>query len=158
MAVRREAFIKVGGFRLDFCKVGDKPKPEDTDLCIRMSRAFSGGTWLLVPGAVVDHEVGDERCRFTFFLARCFAEGQTKVELARLNSGGEELTDEYIYVRRALGSGLLRHLARGIRLRDVASFERAFAIATGLGAAGLGAALSYARPVRTREHEDRALL
>ena len=60
MAVRRAVFEKVGGFRVDFGKVGDVSRPEDTDLCIRMSTE-TGGRWIFVPEAVVDHDVEAER-------------------------------------------------------------------------------------------------
>jgi GT2 family glycosyltransferase len=151
IAVRRDVFSQVGGFRLDFCTVGDNPKPEDTDVCIRMSKAWPAGTWVFVPGAIVDHEVGPERARFTFFLGRCFLEGHSKVQLARLNSGARELSDEYAYVWETLRGGLRQHVATGFRKRDLKSIERAIAVASGLTAAGLGAAISYARPSRARQ-------
>jgi GT2 family glycosyltransferase len=83
MAVRRDVFEAVDGFRDGFGKIGDRARPEDTDLCVRMARA-SGGHWMYVPDAVIDHPVPPERTTFGFFLARCFSEGRGKVEMARL--------------------------------------------------------------------------
>ncbi len=91
MAVRSDVFAKVGGFRLDFGKVGVVSRPEDTDLCIRMGRATPDGSLMYVPSAVVDHHVGAERSRFRFFLRRCYLEGRGKIELAWNNDGGSDL-------------------------------------------------------------------
>nr|BFE71392.1 hypothetical protein GCM10020092_046930 [Actinoplanes digitatis] len=37
MVVRRETFLAVGGFRTGFGKLGNQNRPEDTELCLRMS-------------------------------------------------------------------------------------------------------------------------
>ena len=51
MVVRREIFMAVGGFRTGFGKLGGQNRPEDTELCLRMSAA-GGGHWMYVPDAV----------------------------------------------------------------------------------------------------------
>ncbi|MEV6350184.1 glycosyltransferase family 2 protein [Actinoplanes sp. NPDC051851] len=83
MAVRRDAFDLVGGFRTGFGKLGDRNRPEDTELCLRMS-AETGGSWMYVPGAVIDHEVPASRSTFTFLMRRCYHEGRGKVQMATL--------------------------------------------------------------------------
>src|SRR5439155_17283798 len=60
MAVRRDVFDAVGGFRAGFGKLGDRSRPEDTELCLRMSR-HGGGQWIFVPDAVIGHPVPAER-------------------------------------------------------------------------------------------------
>src|SRR5207248_2575735 len=42
MAVRREVFAKVAGFRAGFGKVGARARPADPDLCLRTAAACAG--------------------------------------------------------------------------------------------------------------------
>lgn len=148
MAVRTAAFARVGGFRAGFGKTGGTSRPEDTDLCIRVAHA-TGGHWVYVPDAVIDHDVPADRSTFGFFLRRCFAEGRGKVELARalradaapdLLDGdasaegvtGDPLDAERGYLTRTLPAGVLRHVRAG-------GLGRAGAIVAGAAAAGAGA-------------------
>jgi glucosyl-dolichyl phosphate glucuronosyltransferase len=142
MAIRQDVFSSVGGFRPDFGKVGVISRPEDTDLCLRMGKAVPGGLLMFVPGAVVDHHVGEERSRFRFFLKRCYSEGRGKVELARNNNGRDDLSDERAYVRETIPQGFARYLHRGTVNGNFDEFRRAGALAVGLGAAAVGAAVS----------------
>jgi GT2 family glycosyltransferase len=142
MAVRRDVFSGVGGFRADFGKVGMTSRPEDTDLCIRMGKALPGAIVLFVPDAIVDHHVGTERARVRFFLKRCYAEGRGKVELAQHNEGRDDLGDERTYLRRTLPSGVAQHLRQGIASPDFGQICRAGAILGGVGAAAVGAGVS----------------
>jgi GT2 family glycosyltransferase len=145
MAVRKSDFDQVGGFRAGFTKVGDVSRPDDTDLCVRMGKASPRATWIYVPDAVVDHDVGEERARFLFFLRRCYNEGRGKIELARGNDGRSNLTDEQNYLRRTITRGLADYLRRGVRERDLGEMRRAGAIVTGVAAAGCGAIIATAR-------------
>jgi glucosyl-dolichyl phosphate glucuronosyltransferase len=43
MLLSRELFNAIGGFRADFGKVGNRSRPEDTDLCLRAAAARPGG-------------------------------------------------------------------------------------------------------------------
>lgn len=146
MAVRRDVFLSVGGFNLDFGKVGDSSRPEDTDLCLRMGAIQPGRHWLYVPDAIVFHAVPRERSRFSFFLRRCFSEGRGKVELARRNAGPSVLGDEIHYLSDTVPRGIGRNLVGAALGRDVWSLARAGAMVAGIGAAGLGAiAAQYGR-------------
>lgn len=145
MAVRRDAFVAVGGFRVDFSKVGDSPKPEDTDFCVRVTRAWGGGIWMFVPDAKVHHQIGRERSGFPFFVQRCFSEGMGKVALAHLNGGRRDLWDESNYVRRAAPAGAIRYARLAVYGRDGTSLRRCAAILAGLAAAALGAVAGQAR-------------
>ena len=145
MAVRSEVFRAVGGFRLDFGKVGAVSRPEDTDLCIRMGKVAAGAEVVYVPDTIVDHHMGAERRRFGFFVRRCYLEGRGKVELARHNEGNDDLGDEREYLRHTLPEGMTRCLRQGIVDRDTDQLGRAGAILTGVLAASLGAAAAVVR-------------
>jgi GT2 family glycosyltransferase len=62
MAVRTDAFRKLGGFRTYFGKCRSTSQPEDTDLCMRMAAA-TGGPWMYVPTAAVNHIVSRSHAR-----------------------------------------------------------------------------------------------
>jgi glycosyltransferase involved in cell wall biosynthesis len=133
MAVRRDAFAAVGGFRVGFGKVGDRARPEDTDLCLRM-----GGRWIFVPQARIDHPVPADKATFGYFLTRCYHEGRGKVELARLNRGRQSLGSEKAYLRRTLPAGVRRGLGEALRGRGIAGAVRAGTIVVGAAAAAYG--------------------
>ncbi len=147
MAVRRDVFEHVGGFRDGFGKLGDRARPEDTDLCVRMSRA-GRGHWMYVPGALVDHPVPVERTTFGFFLSRCYSEGRGKIEMARLLSGGGSLSSEQDYLRRTVPRAIARGLADALRGRGARHAARAGAALAGVAAAGIGGAVESLRPRR----------
>jgi GT2 family glycosyltransferase len=139
MAVRRVVFEAVGGFRVGFGKVGDRSRPEDTELCLRMARA-GGGRWLYVPGAVIAHRVEAERSTLGWFLSRCYHEGRGKIEMSRLHRRTGALGAEREWVRR-LPVAVGRGIASTLRGRDRHGAARAAAVLAGVAAAGLGAAI-----------------
>jgi GT2 family glycosyltransferase len=147
MAVRRDAFRAVDGFRDGFGKLGDRARPEDTDLCLRLGR--TGGRWMYVPGAVVDHPVEAARGRFGFFVRRCFHEGRGKVQLARLLPGQRSLTSERDYLRHTVPHAVLTGLSRSLRGGGAAPAARAVAILAGVAAAAAGGALEALAVRRT---------
>jgi GT2 family glycosyltransferase len=144
MAVRRDAFDAVGGFRDGFGKLGNLPRPEDTDLCLRMGR---NGRWMYVPDAVISHPVEAERTSLGFFLRRCYQEGRGKVQLARLDGDGS-LRVEQDYLRRTLPRAVRRDLAAALRGQGAHHAARAGAVLAGVAAAGAGWAMESvsARP------------
>jgi glucosyl-dolichyl phosphate glucuronosyltransferase len=137
MAVRRDAFEKVGGFRSGFGKLGGRSRPEDTDLCIRVTAGTPDGHWVYVPSAVVDHEVPPARATFAFFLRRCHSEGAGKIELSAHLGSDQDLGDERSFVR-----ALPRAIARDLRAGEL---TRALAIVAGAAAAAMGAAVTLVR-------------
>jgi GT2 family glycosyltransferase len=143
MAVRRDVFESVGGFRVGFGKVGERARPEDTDLCLRMSRV-GGGHWIFVPAAVIDHPVPAERATFRGYLRRCYQEGRGKVELARLNRGGQGLAVERDYLRRTLPRAVGGYLSRAVREADRSAAARAGSVLAGVAAAAVGGVVSSA--------------
>jgi GT2 family glycosyltransferase len=144
MAVRRGAFERVGGFRDGFGKVGDRARPEDTDLCVRMGRA-SGGTWMYVPAAVIEHPVPIERTTFGFFLARCFNEGRGKIEMSRLLGAQPSLAHERDYLRRTVPRAIGRGLTAALRGHGGRHAVAAGAAIAGVAAAGFGGVVESLR-------------
>jgi glucosyl-dolichyl phosphate glucuronosyltransferase len=142
MAVRRDAFEAVGGFSIDFGKVGHTSRPEDTDLCIRMTAAAPVGGWMYVPDARVDHEVPSVRSTLRFFLRRSFWEGRGKVELSRKLADQRDLRSERDYLRRTLPEGVARRLLAGLRHRRGGDLAQAGSIVVGVLAAAAGGAVS----------------
>jgi glucosyl-dolichyl phosphate glucuronosyltransferase len=147
MAVRRDAFDAVGGFRVGFGKVGARSRPEDTELCLRLAAA-TGGRWLYVPTAEMEHPVPVDRARLRAFLSRCYQEGRGKVEMARLLGGVAALDSEHVYLRRtiprAVGRGLAAAHGHGARHIAVAGVT-----VLGVAAAGFGGGLEALRGPRT---------
>lgn len=137
MAVRREAFVAAGGFRTDFGKVGNRSRPEDTELCLRLSRE-TGGHWVYVPHAVVAHRVPAQRATFGYFLTRCFNEGRGKVLMARLLAGAPSLDSERNYLLSTLPRAVLRGAAGPLRGRGLRPAVRSLAVLVGMAAAALG--------------------
>jgi hypothetical protein len=143
MALRREAFDAAGGFRLGFGKRGERPRPEDTELCLRMSRA-TGGDWVYVPDAVVDHCVPRERATVRYLVTRCYHEGRGKVELARLAGGAPGFDVERRYVSRTLPQAFLRDLGSALRGRGTSYAWCAGIVLVGTASAVVGALVEFA--------------
>ncbi|MDG4767414.1 glycosyltransferase family 2 protein [Solwaraspora sp. WMMD406] len=143
MAVRREAFLAAGGFRTGFGKVGDRARPEDTELCLRMSMV-TGGQWWYVPHAVISHGVPARNATFRYFLRRCVAEGRGKIMMARLLDGAPSLGAEQDYLRRTLPHALRRETVAAFGRGRRRHAARAGAILAGTGGAALGALIELA--------------
>lgn len=143
-------FNAIGGFRADFGKVGNRSRPEDTDLCLRAAAARPGGTWMYEPAGVVGHRVPPSRTTIAYFMRRCLHEGSGKAALAALNGAGQSTSAERQYTRRVLPQGIargLRETARG----DAAGGLRSIAIAAGLSLAVVGFATGRAAGMVQRD-------
>ncbi|HET6529190.1 MAG TPA: glycosyltransferase family 2 protein [Actinoplanes sp.] len=147
MIVRRETFMAVGGFRTGFGKRGGQNRPEDTELCIRMSAA-GGGHWVYVPEAMIRHEVPAIRSTFSFFLRRCYAEGRGKVQMAGLNAQTDSLGAERDYLR-SLPRAVARNVGAAAGGRGTHHILRAGSVLAGVAAAGLGGAMETIATRRT---------
>ncbi|GIE94840.1 glycosyltransferase family 2 protein [Paractinoplanes rishiriensis] len=147
MVVRRETFVAVGGFRVGFGKLGDRNRPEDTELCLRMS-ALDGGHWMYVPEAVIRHEVPASRSTFNWFLHRCYAEGRGKVQMAGLTERGDTLATERAYIW-SLPRAVVRNLGAALRGRGVDHALRAGGVLAGVAAAGVGTVVETVAARRT---------
>lgn len=133
MAVRRAAFQAAGGFREDFGKVGTASRPEDTDLCLRVT----GGSWMYEPTGAVGHWVPGERASVRYFLRRSYNEGLGKAGLAALDGTAASMSTERRYALRVLPRGIGRGLLEAAS-GDWSGAKRAAAIMAGLGMAGIG--------------------
>jgi glycosyltransferase involved in cell wall biosynthesis len=138
MAVAKADFWAVNGFREGFGKTGQRSQPEDTDFCMRLADAMPGRTWWYEPLARVGHCVPASRATLSFFVQRCYNEGQGKADMAHLLGRRESLEDERRHALRTLPQGIIRELRQAVFGRELAAGQRACAIGVGLGAAGLG--------------------
>ena len=155
MAIRRDVFDAVGGFRQDFGKVGGRARPEDTDLCLRTRVAFPGAVWMFEPAAVAEHKVPAGRATLRYYLQRCYAEGVGKAELVAL-SADDAMSDERRHALRALPQGAARGLADTVTGRDAAGIARSGAIITGLAVAAAGRVAGAVAVRRAKSAERRA--
>ncbi|MGW8065706.1 glycosyltransferase family 2 protein [Streptomyces ziwulingensis] len=135
---RREAFDAAGGFATGIGRDGDR-RPlgcEETELCIRLSRARPDAVLLIDDRAVIHHRVPEARERFGYFRARSYAEGLSKALVARSVGAGKGLESERRYATRVLPAGVARGLRDAVLARPGGA-GRAGAIVTGvLTAAG----------------------
>jgi GT2 family glycosyltransferase len=139
MSMRRALFEQVGGFVNGMGRVGTLPVGcEETELCIRAGQHNQGGHFLYEPRARVRHRVPAHRATWRYFFSRCFAEGISKAQVARLVGTSAGLASERAYTLRVLPLGFLRGLRDGVLRRDPGGFGRAFAIAAGLLVTTLG--------------------
>jgi glycosyltransferase involved in cell wall biosynthesis len=145
MAVAKADFWAVNGFREGFGKTGQRSQPEDTDFCMRLAVAMPGRTWWYEPLARVGHCVPASRATLSFFVQRCYNEGQGKADMAHLLGRRESLQDERRHAIRTLPQGVLRELRQAVLGREIAAAQRASAIGVGLGAAGVGYIMRQAR-------------
>lgn len=137
MAIRRDAFDAIRGFRDGFGKIGAHSQPEDTDLCLRAAAHNGGGLWIYEPQAVASHQVPADRATLKFFLKRCYNEGRGKAALASLNGVTESTSAERRYVRDVLPYGFIRGLLEMVR-GEVSGTVRSLAIVTGISLATVG--------------------
>lgn len=139
MSLRREVFAAVGGFRNGIGRVGTHPVGcEETELCIRAGQRWPEGIFLYEPQARVYHRVPAGRARWSYFFARCYAEGRSKAQVARLVGAQDGLAAERSYVRRTLPLGVWRGLMDALARRDPAGAARAGAIVAGLALTAAG--------------------
>jgi glycosyltransferase involved in cell wall biosynthesis len=138
MAVAKDDFWAVDGFREGFGKTGHVSQPEDTEFCIRLTSRLKGRTWWYEPSAQVGHSVPPGRGTLRFFVKRCFNEGQGKAELTKLAGMQDGLRDERRHAIATLPQGVCRELRQAVAGHEFAAAQRASAIGVGLGAASLG--------------------
>ncbi|MFI6438266.1 glycosyltransferase [Streptomyces sp. NPDC050759] len=135
---RRSAFDAAGGFATGIGRDGDK-RPlgcEETELCIRLSRARPDAVLLIDDRAVIHHRVPEAREHFGYFRTRAYAEGLSKALVARSVGADKGLESERRYATRVLPAGVARGL-RDAALSRPGGAGRAGAIVAGvLTAAG----------------------
>ncbi|MEV8551906.1 glycosyltransferase family 2 protein [Streptomyces glaucescens] len=146
---RRTAFTAAGGFATGIGRDGGR-RPlgcEETELCIRLTRAVPGAVLLIDDRAVVHHRVPAGRERFGYFRTRTYAEGLSKALVARSVGAGKGLESERRYAGRVLPAGVARGLRDALLARPGGA-GRAGAIVAGVLAAAGGYAVGSVRARR----------
>jgi glucosyl-dolichyl phosphate glucuronosyltransferase len=153
--LRTDIFNSIGGYRTEIGRIGTRPLGcEETELSIRASQQWPTRVWKFEPAARIEHKVTAARARWSYFRARCYAEGLSKAWLAWHLGSRDGLSAERSYVTRTLPLGVARGIWDGLR-GDAGGFGRAAAIVFGLGCTATGYAvgtLAQARQTRT-EHK-----
>jgi glycosyltransferase involved in cell wall biosynthesis len=136
---RRAAFDACGGFATGIGRDGDR-RPlgcEETELCIRLTRALPDAVLLIDDRAIIHHRVPAAREHFRYFGSRSYAEGLSKALVARSVGAGKGLESERRYTTRVLPAGVARGL-RDAALGRRGGAGRAGAIVAGVAAAAAG--------------------
>jgi cellulose synthase/poly-beta-1,6-N-acetylglucosamine synthase-like glycosyltransferase len=126
MAIRRESVLAVGGFH---------SLADDLDMSHRLLQLSPQGL-IYEPRAVVHHYVHAERLTWHYFWRRCWT-NRDKVEIMRGLGEAANLRADRRWALRSVSVGVatgLREFLGG----DVGGLQRALAIITGLGIAGVG--------------------
>ncbi|MBC2866620.1 glycosyltransferase family 2 protein [Streptomyces mexicanus] len=146
---RRSAFNAAGGFATGIGRDGDK-RPlgcEETELCIRLTRARPEAVLLIDDRAVIHHRVPGAREHFRYFRTRTFAEGLSKALVARSVGADKGLESERRYTTRVLPAGVARGLRDALLARPGGA-GRAGAIVAGVLTAAGGYAVGSLRARR----------
>jgi glycosyltransferase involved in cell wall biosynthesis len=154
MSLRTAPALGAGGFyravgrtnsRLGGC--------EETELAIRLSARQPGSVVVYIPEAAVDHNIGYERVKFSYFLRRCWHEGWSKATVVKLVGLRAGLEAERRHVASVLPAGMCRDL-RDFASGDFSALLRSCATALGLMAASSGflaRSVGPREPLRLRE-------
>jgi glycosyltransferase involved in cell wall biosynthesis len=146
---RRTAFDAAGGFATGIGRDGDK-RPlgcEETELCIRLTRARPDAILLIDDRAVIHHRVPEAREHFGYFRTRAYAEGLSKALVARSVGTDKGLESERRYATRVLPAGVARGL-RDFVLARPGGAGRAGAIVAGVLTAAGGYVMGSVRARR----------
>ena len=152
MSMRTRLALEVGGFD---ASVGQRPggnlrRCDETELAIRLTASRPRSVVLHVPVAAVDHHVGKERLRFSYFLRRCWHEGLSKAVVVRLAGRSVGLERERRHVATVIPAALLRDL-RSCIAGDLTAFMRMIATIGGLAAATAGYLIGRVRLAGSRQ-------
>ena len=132
MSFRRNVFDRIGRFTEGLGREGGNGGGcEETEFCIRASRAFPDSRIVYDPAIVVRHHVSAERTRWRYFRARCLAEGRSKRAVVR-RIGSEGVSTERRHAMRVLPAGMLRGFSDALFKGDLNGLARSGAIAAGL--------------------------
>ena len=139
MSFRREVFDAVGGFRNGMGRIGTLPVGcEETELCIRIQQYWTQAVFLYEPAARVQHRVSRQRATWDYFFSRCYAEGISKAQVARLVGTQAGLSSERKYTFSTLPRGVLLGVADSVRRLHPDGLTSSAAIVAGLGVTTAG--------------------
>ncbi|MFB7326712.1 glycosyltransferase [Streptomyces sp. NPDC056190] len=135
---RRTAFEAAGGFATGIGRDGDK-RPlgcEETELCIRLTRARPDAILLIDDRAVIHHRVPEPREHFAYFRTRTYAEGLSKALVTRSVGTDKGLESERRYTTRVLPAGVARGLRDALLARPGGAGQAGAIVAGVASAAG----------------------
>ena len=135
---RRTAFDAAGGFATGIGRDGDK-RPlgcEETELCIRLTRARPDAILLIDDRAVIHHRVPEAREHFGYFRTRAYAEGLSKALVTRSVGADKGLESERRYATRVLPAGVVRGVRDAVLARPGGAGRAGAIVAGVLTAAG----------------------
>jgi glucosyl-dolichyl phosphate glucuronosyltransferase len=139
MSFHREVFDIVEGFRAGIGRDGTKLPLgcEETEFCIRLRQRLPETTLVMDHRSMIWHYVSAQRCRFSYFLSRCYAEGISKAQVTVEVGSDDGLATERAYLTRTLPRGVLAGFDDLFHGRP-AGLGRAGAIIAGLTATTAG--------------------
>jgi GT2 family glycosyltransferase len=139
MSFRRSLVEEIGGFDERVGRVGTHPAGcEETELCIRIRQRRPGAVVWYAPAATVAHRVRPERATFSYFRARCRAEGGSKARVASMVGADDGLSSERSYALSTLPRATLLDVRSTIGSGDVGALGRSLARGSGMALAGVG--------------------
>ena len=139
---------RAGGFESGIGRVGTRPVGcEETDFCIRASRAIPSGRIVYDPSAKVVHRVPRHRAGWRYFRARCYAEGLSKAAVAHRVGAGAGLASERSHALRQLPRAVFRGIGDALT-GDLFGLVRAVAVVAGLVIATTGFVVGTIVPTR----------
>jgi GT2 family glycosyltransferase/O-antigen/teichoic acid export membrane protein len=150
MCIRRDVFVRVGGFNGALGR-RDANLPfgcEETELCIRATRAIAGSCFIFEPSARAVHRVSPDRVLWSYFAKRCYAEGLSKAYLTQLVGADRSLANEGKYVRQTLARAIVRNVEDVFLRGEASGLARVAAIFTGLSCTVAGFVLGCLRAYR----------
>lgn len=146
MSFRRAPLVGAEGFVATVGRVGTRPVGcEETEAAIRLCRRHPEAVIMHEPRAVVHHLVPPERAGWRYFRQRCWSEGLSKAEVARLAGRRSALRSENHYVTRTIPRGVARDIRSVTRHGDPAGLARVAASLAGVAVTGGGYAFGRLR-------------
>jgi GT2 family glycosyltransferase len=138
MVFRADVFRRVGMFNPAIGRLGSLPLGcEETEFCLRASRAAPDARIALVRGAEIDHHVPATRATVSYLLRRCYFEGISKALVRRL-ADRRSLDTERAYLRRTLPARVKASVARALEGHLMEGLGPVLALAGAVGAAAVG--------------------
>jgi len=161
MSFRRTAFDLAGYFNSSVGRNAKVSRPagcEETEFSIRLRQAWPGGRIMYEPRAVVHHHVDDSRRTWRYFLNRCYAEGLSKAQVARLSGMSSALSSERGYLIHAVQQAVYREFSRLCRTGSLDALGRLAALLLGVSWTGGGFATASVSRIRfTARRKARAI-
>jgi Glycosyltransferases, probably involved in cell wall biogenesis len=136
---RYELFTQNGGFRDTIGRMGSRPLGcEETELCIRAQQRWPERYFLYEPRARIHHHIPAKRARWSYFMARCYAEGLSKAMVTSFVGHKDGLAAERAYTFRTLPLAIIKGVDDTLRHHQPSGVLRAGTIVAGLAITAAG--------------------